>query len=169
MKKNLKRGFTLIELLIVITVISILGAVAFVAIDPATRINQAQDSERWSAANALMDAFLNSTVDNDGTYPAGVSANGTVHMIATTSGACTVSGCTDTVTTCTDFDDSVSDTDFDDLVNDGYIADLPVDPDGNTSYGSAQGGTGYTLSVNTTGIVTVTACGAETDTIEVAR
>src|SRR3990167_2126322 len=89
MKKfhTLQRGFTLIELLIVIAVISILGAVAFVAIDPATRINEAQDSERWSAVNALMDAFLNSTVDNDGTYPAGVAADGTVHMIST-AGTC---------------------------------------------------------------------------------
>lgn len=151
MKKTLRRGFTLIELLIVITVISILGAVAFVAIDPATRINQAQDSERWSAANALMDAFLNSTVDNYGTYPAGVSANGTVHMIANTNSACT--SCS--ADQCTDFDEA--------LVTAGYIANLPTDPDGSSE------GTGYTLEVNSNGIVTVTACGAETDTIKVAR
>lgn len=153
MKKfhTLQRGFTLIELLIVIAVISILGAVAFVAIDPATRINEAQDSERWSAVNALMDAFLDSTVDNDGTYPASVAANGAIHMISSTPG-CALS-CSATV--CTDFDE---------LAVDGYIADLPVDPDG---YSPA--GTGYTLSVATNGIVTVTSCGAETDTIEVAR
>ncbi len=147
---NRKRGFTLIELLIVIAVISILGAVAFVAIDPATRINEAQDSERWSAVNALMDAFLDSTVDNDGTYPAGVAANGVVHMISSTAAVCTTCG----ATVCTDFDD---------LATDGYIADLPVDPDGSTE------GTGYTLSVATNGIVTVASCGAETDTVEVAR
>lgn len=150
MKKTVRRGFTLIELLIVITVISILGAVAFVAIDPATRINQAQDSERWSAANALMDAFLNSTVDNDGTYPASVSANGTVHMVSSSNAACT--SCS--ADQCTDFDE---------LVTAGYIANLPTDPDGSSE------GTGYTLEVSTNGIVTVTACGAETDTIEVAR
>lgn len=152
MKKfhTLHRGFTLIELLIVIAVISILGAVAFVAIDPATRINEAQDSERWSAVNALMDAFLDSTVDNNGTYPAGVAANGVVHMISSTSSACT--SCS--ANQCTDFDE---------LATDGYIADLPIDPDGSTE------GTGYTLSVATNGIVTVTSCGAETDTVEVAR
>lgn len=157
---NRMKGFTLVELLIVIAVISILAAVAFVAIDPATRINQAQDSERWSAVNALMDAFIDATVDNEGTYPAGISAGDGFHMIATSSGACTVSGCADTITTCTDFED---------LTTDGYIAALPVDPDGNSTYGSAQGGTGYYLSVASNGIITVTSCGAETDTISVAR
>lgn len=156
----MKSGFTLIELLIVIAVISILGAVAFVAIDPATRINEAQDSERWSAVNALMDAFLDSTVDNDGTYPASVAADGTVHMIATGTDTCSVSGCDDTVTQCTDFNE---------LVTDGYIASLPTDPDGTTTYGSLYNGTGYTLSVASNGIITVTSCGAETDTVEVAR
>lgn len=153
-------GFTLVELLIVIAVIAILAAVAFVAIDPATRINEAQDSERWSAVNALMDSFLQATVDNDGNYPAGVTADGAVHMIATNSGSCTVSGCPTTVTTCTDFDS---------LVTNGYIASLPVDPDGTSTYGSTNGGTGYTLSVNTNGIVTVASCGAEEEPIAVAR
>lgn len=147
---SMKKGFTLIELLIVIAVISILGAVAFVAIDPATRINEAQDSERWSAVNALMDAFLDSTVDNDGTYPAGVTADGTVHMISSSNADCT--SCS--ADQCTDFDD---------LATYGYIAALPTDPDDPTE------GTGYTLSVASNGIVTVTSCGAETDTVRVAR
>ncbi|MBI2416166.1 MAG: type II secretion system protein [Candidatus Kerfeldbacteria bacterium] len=159
-RRTMSAGFTLVELLIVIAVISILAAVAFVAIDPATRINEAQDSERWSAANALMDAFLQSTVDNDGTYPAGIAANGTVHMISsTTDASCTPTCPSATVTSCTDFDD---------LVGQGYIASLPQDPDG---VGTFDGGNGYTLSVASTGIVTVTACGAEEaeDGITVAR
>lgn len=146
----MKTGFTLIELLIVIAVISILGAVAFVAIDPATRINEAQDSERWSAVNALMDAFLEATVDNDGTYPASVAADGTVHMVSSSNAACS----TCSADQCTDFDA---------LVTSGYIADLPTDPDGSPE------GTGYTLSVASNGIVTVTSCGAETDIVQVAR
>lgn len=157
---KVSRGFTLVELLIVIAVIAILAAVAFVAIDPATRINEAQDSERWSAVNALMDSFLESTVDNDGTYPAGVKADGVVQMVATSSGSCSVSGCPDTVTTCTDFSS---------LVTDGYIASLPTDPDDTSTYGSNRGGTGYTLNVDNNGIVTVTSCGAEEAAIKVAR
>ncbi len=158
--KKIKQGFTLVELLIVIAVIAILAAAALVAIDPATRINEAQDSERWSAVNALMDAFLQSTVDHDGSYPSTITADGLTYMISTSSGACSVSGCPDTVTSCLDFDE---------LSTDGYIASLPTDPDGATSYGSAQGGTGYTINVATNGIITVAACGGEEETIEIAR
>lgn len=159
--KKITRGFTLVELLIVIAVIAILAAAALVAIDPATRINEAQDSERWSSVNALMDAFLQSTVDHEGSYPSTISANGLTYMIASASGACTVSGCPDTVTSCLDFDE---------LSTDGYVASLPTDPDGVSTYGPEQTGTGYTISVATNGIVTVTACGAEEDpAIEVSR
>lgn len=159
--RNIKKqiaGFTLVELLIVIAIIAILAAVAFVAIDPATRINEAQDSERWSSVNAIMDAFLQSTVDGDGTYPAGVSADGTVHMVATSSSACSATCDSVAVTSCTDFSD---------LATDGYIASLPTDPDGTTGYGTD--GTGYTLSVASNGIITVESCGDELDDVEVRR
>lgn len=158
--RNKQSGFTLVELLIVIAVIAILAAVAFVAIDPATRINEAQDAERWSATNAVMDAFLQYTVDNDGSYVSGVSADDTVYMVATsTNASCSISGCS-AGGGCLNFGD---------MVTDGYISSLPTDPDGTTNFGDASGGTGYTLSVATNGIVTVASCGAEEDTIQVAR
>jgi hypothetical protein len=59
--------------------------------------------------------------------------------------------------------------DFDELVTDGYIANLPEDPDGTSAWDSAAGGTGYTLTIATNGIARVTSCGAEEDTITVAR
>lgn len=159
MNKKVQSGFTLVELLIVIAVIAILAAVAFVAIDPATRINEAQDSERWSAVNALMDSFLQSTVDNDGTYPGSMSADGVTYMITsgTTSAACSVTAGDCTASQCVGLGD---------LATEGYIASLPNDPDGTTGYG---GGTGYTISVATNGIVTVASCGDEEDTIQVGR
>lgn len=147
---QIRQGFTLVELLIVIAVIAILASVAFVAIDPATRINEAQNSERWSAVNAIMDAFLEYTVDNDGSYVTGVAADGTVHMVASAPavcGTCSVDQCTD----------------FDELATGGYIASLPTDPDGWAE------GTGYSLSVAANGIVTVTSCGAEDEIITIAR
>lgn len=171
---KVRSGFTLVELLIVIAVIAILAAVAFVAIDPATRINEAQDSERWSAVNALMDAFLEYTVDNNGTYPGfdvvpdptANAADDVVHMITNSAGGTcrpdgTISGCPDTVDTCTTLQTE--------LVTGGYIAALPLDPDGNATYGYESGGTGYTLNVDNNGIITIKSCGAELDTIQVSR
>ncbi len=157
-----QQGFTLVELLIVIAVIAILAAVAFVAIDPATRINEAQDSERWSAVNAVMDAFLEYTVDNDGTYLTGVSADGSSYMVAsTTNASCSV--------TCSDATVDSGCLDFDDLATNGYISSLPVDPDGDANFSPTDGGTGYVLSVATNGIVTVSACNGEADTITIGR
>ena len=158
-----RRGFTLVELLIVIAIIAILAAIAFVAIDPAQRIDEAQNSERWSAVNAMTDAFLQYTVDNDGTYPASVASDGAVHMIhdGSASGCSTGIGVTCgslTTTTCTDLTD---------LETNGYIGDLPEDPDGNNYDANAIG---YALSVSSTGILTVASCDADlTETIEVNR
>ena len=68
------RGFTLIELIIVVAVIGLLAAAVFVAVDPAKRIGQANDAQRWADVTAIADAILKSTVDNSGTLPTGVSS-----------------------------------------------------------------------------------------------
>lgn len=121
----MKPGLSLTELVIVVAVVAILGAVAFIVIDPAHRINQTQDNTRYQAVNDLMDAFLRATVNNNNTYPAGVAADGMGHMIATSSDTCTLT-CSYVVDACTDFSE---------LVEQGYLKDLPKDPDGTVNYG----------------------------------
>lgn len=62
-------GFTLMELIIVIAVIALLAAATFVAVDPAKRIGQARDSQRWQDVTAIADAIKLYIADNNGTFP----------------------------------------------------------------------------------------------------
>ena len=62
-------GFTLIELIIVIAVIALLAAATFVAVDPAKRIGQARDAQRWQDITAIADAIQLYIADNNGDFP----------------------------------------------------------------------------------------------------
>lgn len=64
-----KFGFTLIELMIVIAVIALLAAAVFVAVDPAKRIGQAQDAQRWQDVTAIAEAIQLYKADNNGDFP----------------------------------------------------------------------------------------------------
>lgn len=64
-----KKGFTLMELIIVIAVIALLAAATFVAVDPAKRIGQARDAQRWQDVTAIADAIQLYMADNSGTFP----------------------------------------------------------------------------------------------------
>ena len=64
-----KKGFTLIELIIVIAVIALLAAATFVAVDPAKRIGQARDAQRWQDITAIADAIQLYIADNNGDFP----------------------------------------------------------------------------------------------------
>ena len=72
-KSSLNKGFTLIELIIVVAIIGLIAAAAFVAIDPAKRIGNANNAQRWEDITAIVDAIMKYTVDNSGTMPPGVA------------------------------------------------------------------------------------------------
>ena len=65
-KNNIQKGFTIVELLIVIVVIGILAAIAFVAYGNVTK--KARDSERTADAKALA-SKAEEYYANNGTYP----------------------------------------------------------------------------------------------------
>ncbi|MFH0873664.1 MAG: prepilin-type N-terminal cleavage/methylation domain-containing protein [Candidatus Komeilibacteria bacterium] len=67
-KKSL--GFTLIELIIVVAIIGILAAAAFVAINPAKRVGDTYNARRWADVTAILDAIMTYVVDNNGNFPA---------------------------------------------------------------------------------------------------
>jgi prepilin-type N-terminal cleavage/methylation domain-containing protein len=60
------RGFTLIEILIVIGIIAILAGIVLVAINPARQFRQANNTQRSSNVNAILNAIGQYTVDNKG-------------------------------------------------------------------------------------------------------
>lgn len=59
-----KHAFTLIELIMVIGVIVILLAGLFVAVDPAKRIGEARDAQRWQDLRAIAEAVETYVADN---------------------------------------------------------------------------------------------------------
>jgi type IV pilus assembly protein PilA len=100
------RGFTLIEILIVIGIIAILAGIVLVAINPARQFRQANNAQRESNVNAILNAIGQYTVDNKGTLPPEIQ------------------GDEDTISGVAGDDDS----DLCDVLVPKYLPALPVDP-----------------------------------------
>lgn len=146
MKKN--KGFTLIEVLVVIGIIAILAAIVVVAINPARQFAQANNSQRWSNVNAILNAVHQYGVDNRGALPAAIT--GTPTEICQSSGT--------PAPDCTGLADLTAD-----LVP-TYLVSIPADP----TIADANG-TGYTIATSTGNRIKVTATGELGQTIEVER
>ncbi len=149
-------GFTLIELLIVIGIISVLAAIIFVAVDPARRFAEARNAQRWSEANAVLNAILKCTVDNNGTLPSALASatNGTYYMMGTGSDA---TGCTAQATTAV-MNLGAGTCETGRTVVPDYLASMPLDPTGG-SWNAAK--SGYYIVKTASGRITVGACAPE--------
>lgn len=113
MQKSTK-GFTLIEILLVIAIMAILAAIVIVAINPAKQLGEAQNAQRRSDVRTILDAIVQYSLDNEGSYPTGIP----VGTSCTSDGndICQV----DTICEGTSLDPLV--------VNRTYLPDLPNDP-----------------------------------------
>lgn len=83
MKNLSKKGFTLIELLVVIAIIGVLAAVVLVAINPAERIRQANDTGDRSNIGQIVTALEAYATTNSGSYPAVTGTASTVLTVLT--------------------------------------------------------------------------------------
>lgn len=155
-----KKGFTLIELIIVIAIIALLAAATFVAVDPAKRIGEARNAQRWSDVTAIADAYMNYLVDHNGTVAA--TAVTTAYIAHTASSSCSSdpSACTASTTAVTEC------IDLHNLVINGYLGDIPDDPGGTNNDSSGY----YFMKDSATNAVTVGACTTyDSATIKVVR
>lgn len=158
-KNKMVKAFTLIELLVVIAILTILLAIVLVAINPQRQVQQANNTQRRSDVNAVLNAVSQYAADNRGALPSGIDT--TVRTVAS-SGTNTVDLCAALVP--------------------NYIADMPLDPTTGTespassicTTSGATYNTGYTIVLASgTGSgsrITVNAPSAElSQTINVTR
>ena len=163
------QGFTLIELLIVIAIIGILVAVIFVALDPAQRIRQARDAVRQNDVGEILSAVKLYQVDNvEHLTSIQALSTGDVYMIV--NGMTT--GCDNHNDQCTT--GVTGDThcvNFSQLISTGYVGELPVSPPGEVVWDDANSngdaGSGYTLSIDSNGVVFIRACEDEATDVEI--
>ena len=162
-----KKGFTLVELLIVIGVIAVLAAFAFVALNPLARFQDARNAQRWTDVNTILSAVKLDLVDNGGTY-LGVIADLTsdLYYQIGAGDACNDTCANPTVVLQTDC------LDLEELVDEAYLSSVPIDPN---ATGASTDETRYYLVRDSYGRIIVGSCseeagsGASTPNIEATR
>ena len=153
--KSFSKGFTLIELLIVITIIAALAVTVFVALNPAQRLLDARNARRTTDVQSILTAIHEFIVDNKGTYPTGLSSAGTAETQLGTdvAGVCspvTTGGCNvAAATACLNLGGDLA----------KYLRSMPIDATGAPTWDSTK--TGYSVTADTNGLITVRACGKE--------
>lgn len=157
------KGFTLIELLVVIGILTVLLAIVLIAVNPAKQFAQANNTQRRSDVNAILNAIHQYAADNKGNIPAGIGASATPI-------------CEDGTITCT------SGVDLCTTLVSKYLADIPKDPkdgevdpatNGPCASGTDSYDTKYTVLKGANNRITVTATGEDeggtTPTISITR
>ncbi len=132
--KSRLSGFTLVELIVVLAILSIILALVLVAINPAKRLSDAADTQRWSDINNILNAINQYAADNKN-LPPGVTTTAMKLSSPGATGFCNA------------------------LVNGGYLAVMPVDNSDGGAFTDCNnfttGGTGYTVVRLTNGSVQV--------------
>lgn len=149
LKQNAK-GFTLLEVLLVVAIIAILAGIVIIAINPGKNLGDTRNSQRQADVTTILNGVYQYSLDNNGTLPTGITTTAT-EICATSASSCT--GLVDlSVVT----------------ANGKYLVAMPKDPQCSTT--CATNGTGYKISKDANGRITVVAPSAEqSKTISVTR
>lgn len=113
-KMSKQKGFTLIELLVVIGILAVLLAITLIAINPARQFAQANNTQRSSDVNTILNAVNQYMADNKGVLPTALLAT------CILGASCTLSEDNDPLTT--------TDVNLCSEVVSDYLAALPGDP-----------------------------------------
>lgn len=152
MKKNNTKegGFTLIEILIVIGIIAILAAIVLIAVNPARQFAQANNTQRSSNVNAILNAIGQYIVDNKGVIPDAIDT-----------------GTSEEIKGNGDSTDDSGEADLCNLLVPTYISAFPTDPQNASTKGAGIAeadcetsdtyDTGYEITRTTDGRITVSA------------
>ncbi|MEI6039752.1 MAG: prepilin-type N-terminal cleavage/methylation domain-containing protein [Candidatus Berkelbacteria bacterium] len=154
MIKN-KKAFTLIELILTVAVVAVLVVVIFIVFKPTKILKDSNDSRRASDIQNILVAVHSYFIDNKGSYPTGLLVGMAERQIGTAESGAMISkgGCNVTATSAIDLTSSLS----------KYLKSIPIDPNGTSAL------TGYSISIDSNGIVTVKACDAENNIISVSQ
>jgi prepilin-type N-terminal cleavage/methylation domain-containing protein len=148
------QGFTLIEILLVVAIIAILAGIVIFAINPAKQLAESRNAQRRSDVNTISNAIYQYMLDHNGFLPAD-----TVYLDLTCGNLSDNQICR-TDHTCNGLTDLSILT-----AEQKYLVSIPTDP-----IGSGADNTGYFVSTNYNGKITVCAPSAEESaTISVTR
>lgn len=134
-------GFALLEALLIIAILAILAGIIIIAVNPGKQLEDTRNSQRQADITTILNAVHQYSLDNDEALPADITETATEICAATS-------------TNCNKLVDlSVV------IAGEKYITSIPKDPQCNTI--CAPNGTGYKISKNSNGRVTVSAPAAE--------
>lgn len=160
---KVRKGFTLIELLMVVAIVSLLAVSVFVALNPSKRLRDTKDARRATDAENILTAIHQYIVDNKGALPSGLTTPLAITMIGEGAACSTTPGayCGSVPAACVTTLDTA-------LV--AYLKSMPIDPNGSSGTPAFDANkTGYAVTVDTNGIVTVTSCSSENSAISISR
>ncbi len=153
--KNAK-GFTLLEMLIVMALIAILVGIVVAVLNPARQFALARNSTRYSHLNTVMNGISANMVENNGVF---TCATGALPAAATNMAP-------------DDADPLTDEYDIAPCLVTEYLSSLPYDPSATGAGWTSEAvyNTGYTISQDADGRVTVAAPEAElAETISLTR